>query len=200
MTLAAIEEYYASSTHKPFYVVVNDEEYLEIKIELEELGSDFIKLSDCCRSQDKKPDLDLLRERLRTADVDCKSNKVVVLGLAEYLILEGDDFASTILDEFKDFNLGSAWAVFLLRGFSKPVMRIAANDPRFDNRRFYLSECLTAFELDLFISPTNIAMFELNGLKNLLIAFENGKSGKIEFNSDLSFPEALCRIREIKDS
>lgn len=33
---------------------------------------------------DKKPDLDLLRDKLRTADVDCKSNRVVVLGLAEY--------------------------------------------------------------------------------------------------------------------
>lgn len=200
MTLAAIEEYFSSSTHKPFYVGVNDDEYLEVKIKLEELGSDFIKLSDCCHGQDKKPDFDLLREKLRTADVDCKSNRVVVLGLGEYMLLQGDDFSNAILEDFKDFNLGSAWAVFLLRGYFVPVKKIAMSDPRFDNRRFYISDSPTPFELDISISPTNVAMFETNGIKNMLIALEDGKSGKVEFNSDLSFPDALCRIHEIKDS
>lgn len=123
MILTAIEEYYTSSTHKPFFAVVSNEDYLETKIKLEEQGTDFIRLSDCCRGEDKKPDLDLFREKLRTADVDCKSNRVVVLGLAEYLILQGEEMAKTILDDFKDFNLGSAWVVFLLRGLNNPVKK-----------------------------------------------------------------------------
>lgn len=200
MMMTAIEEYYASSIHKPFFAVVNDDEYLELIIKLEELGSDFIKLSDCCHGQDKKPDLDLLREKLRTADVDCKSNRVAVLGLGEYFFLQGDNFANEILEELKEFNLGGAWAIFILRGTTIPVKKIAAGDPRFDKRRFFLGDITTQFELDISVAPTNVAMFDVNGLKNLLVELENGKSGKIEFNSDLCFPDALCRIRIINDS
>lgn len=111
MTLTAIKEYYSSNIHKPFFSVVGNDEYRELKINLEELGIDFIRLSDCCHNQDKKPDLDILREKLRTADIDCKCNRVAVLGLGEYLLLCGDSIARMVLDEFKDFNLGSAWAV-----------------------------------------------------------------------------------------
>ena len=114
MTLTAIKEYFLSNIHKPFFAVVGNDEYRELKINLEELGIDFIRLSDCCHSQDKKPDLDILREKLRTADIDCKCNRVAILGLGEYLLLCGDSIARMVLDELKDFNLGSAWAVFLL--------------------------------------------------------------------------------------
>ena len=200
MILTAIEEYYASKTHKPFYAVVDEGEYLEIKITLEEQGSDFIRLSSCCRGEDKRPDLDLLREKLRTADVDCKNSRVVVLGLSEYLILQGEELTKTILDDFKDFNLGSAWVVFLLRGLDAPVKKMALEDPRFDNRRFYIDKSVNGLELDLSISPTNIAIFDINGLKELLLMLEDGKCGSIGFNSDLSFSNATCRIKEIKDS
>lgn len=101
MILTAIEEYFSSSLHKPFFAVASDEEYKELKIKLEEHGADFIRLSDCCRDMDKKPDLDLLRDKLRTADVDCKSNRVVVLGLAEYMLLTGDEYAFFTFDELK---------------------------------------------------------------------------------------------------
>ena len=200
MTLTAIEEYYSSNTHKPFYVAVGSDEYKELKMNLEELGTDFIRVSDCCRGQDKKPDLDLLREKLRTADVDCKSNRVVVIGLAEYLMLEGDYYAYTVYEEFKEFNLGSAWAVFLLHGGAHNVTKIGGSDPRFDNRRFYVSHVSSVVELDLFVSPTSISMFSIHGVKNLLHALEDGQEGEICYNSDVLFPDAACRIREIKDS
>lgn len=200
MVLTAIEEYFNSNIHKPFFAVVNEDDYLEKKIKLNEQGSDFIRLSDCCRGEDKKPDIDLLREKLRTADVDCKSNRVVVLGLSEYLILQGAVKAKNILDDFKDFNLGSAWAVFLLRGFNSTIKKMASDDPRFDNRRYYMDDNASIFELNLSISPLYVSMFDINGLKNLLSLLEDGKNGGVEFNSDLSFPDAMCRIREIKDS
>ena len=53
MILTAIEEYFSSSLHKPFFAVASDEEYKELKIKLEEHGADFIRLSDCCRDMDK---------------------------------------------------------------------------------------------------------------------------------------------------
>lgn len=33
--------------------MVSNEDYLETKIKLEEQGTDFIRLSDCCRGEDK---------------------------------------------------------------------------------------------------------------------------------------------------
>ena len=200
MVLTAIEEYYNSSTHKPFFAVVDEDDYRETKIKLDEQGSDFIRLSDCCRGEDKKPDIDLLREKLRTADVDCKSNRVVVLGLSEYLILQGEDYAKNIFDDLKDFNLGSAWAVFLIRGFDSRIKKMASDDPRFDNRRYVMEDSASIFDLNLSVSPLCVSMFEINGLKNLLSLLEDGKNGSVEFNTDLSFPDALCRIRDIKDS
>lgn len=195
MILTAIEEYFSSSLHKPFFAVASDEEYKELKIKLEEHGADFIRLSDCCRDMDKKPDLDLLRDKLRTADVDCKSNRVVVLGLAEYMLLTGDEYAFFTFDELKDFNLGSAWAVILLRGDAHIVKKIATGDPRFDNRRYFISRDAMPLDFDLVFSPSNVSMFENDGLKSLLIKMEDGESGEIGYNSDLEFPEATCRIK-----
>lgn len=184
MILTAIEEYFSSSLHKPFFAVASDEEYKELKIKLEEHGADFIRLSDCCRDMDKKPDLDLLRDKLRTADVDCKSNRVVVLGLAEYMLLTGDEYAFFTFDELKDFNLGSAWAVILLRGDAHIVKKIATGDPRFDNRRYFISRDAMPLDFDLIFSPSNVSMFENDGLKSLLIKMEDGESGEIGYNSD----------------
>ena len=200
MTLTAIEDYFGSNIHKPFYAVVGTAEYEELNIKLEELGIEIIKLSDCCRGQDKRPDLDLLREKLRTADVDCKSNKVAIIGLAEYLLLMGEEYSYAVLDEFKDLNLGSAWVVFLLRGEVHTLRKIAINDPRFDNRRYYISKEDPILELSLSVSPTSFSLFDLNGVKELLCELEEGKSGEIGYNSDVPFPNAACRIKEIRDS
>lgn len=200
MILTAIEDYFSSVVHKPFFAVASADEYMELKIKLEEFGADIIRLSDCCRDEDKKPDLDLLRDKLRTADVDCKSNRVVVLGFAEYMMLEGDDFTYVILDELKDFNLGSAWAVFLLRGDAHIIKKIAAGDPRFDARRFYVTKDERPLGIDLAVSPFSVGMFDVKGLKSLLIKLENGEKGEIGYNSDVAFPEAICRVRIIKDS
>ena len=65
---------------------------------------EFIRLSRFCRSADKKPDLDKLRETLRMIDIDCNSNKVVLLGLGEFLALEGINKSLEILNELISFN------------------------------------------------------------------------------------------------
>lgn len=201
MTLTAIKEYYSSNIHKPFFSVVGNDEYRDLKINLEELGIDFIRLSDCCHAQDKKPDLDILREKLRTADIDCKSNRVAVLGLGEYLLLCGDRIARMVLDELKDFNLGGAWVVFLLRGGQEVVRNIATEDPtRYDNRRYFISSDVNAVEFNISISPMSISLYGICGIKALLYEFEEGVIGNINCNSDVQFPDAKCGVRIVKDS
>ena len=136
MSIKAIESYYKSNVYKPFYMAVGDDEYRYIKAKLVEAGDiGFVRLSSCCRAADKKPDMDKLRETLRMADVDCDSNKIVLLGLGEYLALEGGAYAKRILNELISFNLGSAHAVFLLRGVSAQVREMINSDPRYVGRQ-----------------------------------------------------------------
>ena len=81
MNMKPIDDYFASKIHKPFYMVVGDEEYKETIDSLRSRAISILRVSDCCRNADKVPDLDNLREKIETADVSCDYNDVVLLGL-----------------------------------------------------------------------------------------------------------------------
>jgi len=199
MTLDIIDGYYKSNVYKPFYLAVGDDEYGYIKSKLLEAGDvEFVHLSKCCRNDDKKPDMDKLRETLRMADVDCDSNKIVLLGLGEYLALEGADKASKILNELISFNLGSAHAIFLLRGVSSQVKSILDNDPRYANRQIFVSDSTTS-SLSFTFSTMELGMFDVNGFKKVLEIIENGNTTSICANTTLTFPESLFQLQIIKN-
>lgn len=193
MSVSAIEAYFGSKLHKPFYAVVGDEDYVKEYEELVEQGADIIRLSDCFCDVDKLPDLDLLREKLRTVDVNCESNKAVVIGLGEYLSLMGLTYAYAILDELKDFNLGSAQVVFLLRGMYSVVSQIRKGDPRFDNRRSYIADNID-FNIRILLSSSAVRMFKDDGLRNLIFNLEGGADGELRANSDLRFEDSVLSI------
>ena len=199
MSSSAIEAYFESKLHKPFYMVTGDKTYSQKYTELIEQGMDVIRLSDCFRDNDKLPDIDLLREKLRTVDINCDSNKVVVIGVGEYLSLMGSNYAYSLLEEFKDFNLGSAQAVFLLRGMFSAVTQIKKGDPRFDNRRCYISDDIDV-DIKMLISSKTMAMFSDTGLKSFIQRVEQGETGEVKTNSDLRFPESLFTITVIESS
>ncbi len=199
MILTDIENYYSSNFHKPFYMAVGDDEYNSYKTSLEKTGVDFICLSSCCNEYDKKPDLDKFRGLLRTADVDCDSNRVVVLGLGEYLALEGYSFANDFLLEMTNFNLGFAHVVFLLRGVTSIVKALVNNDPRYLNRQVAMSK-ETGSSLAFNFSTMDLRMFEKSGIKSALIGVENGNTSPICINTDIVFPNSMFQIVRIKDS
>ncbi len=193
--LTEIKKYYSSKIHKPFFAVVGNNEYKNLKTNLEELGVNFIGLSEYC-SQDKHPDLDKLREKLAGAG----TNKVVVLGLGEYLLLRGDSDAKNILKEFKNYNLRSAQAVFLLRGMQEFINNIALEDPRFNKQRYGISPNANNAEFNISISSMEISLYEICGIKGLISEFEKGEKENINCNSDKQFPNAKCNVEIIKDS
>lgn len=197
MGLPAIDAYFDSKLHKPFYAVVGDKAYRQEVSSLSGKGFDIIRLSDCFCDNDKLPDMDVLREKLRTVDVNCESNKVFLIGLGEYLSLMGQNYAFSLLDELKDFNLGSAQVVFLLRGMHSVINQIKRSDIRFDNRRCLLAED-TDFDVSILISSKNMAMFDASGMKTLIRKFEDGESGEIKINSDLRFEESMISTRIIE--
>lgn len=199
MTMQSIETYFKSGIHKPFYVVVGDSEYKTVIDCLVETGGvDYIHVSDCCGQADKKPNLDKLRETLRMADIDCETNKVVLLGLGEYLALEGPTFAQQVLEELIAFNLGSAQAIFLLRGVASQVKTMSKNDPRLLQRQIYIAD-QTQSSLSFMFSSTDLGMFEKNGFKEALLVAENGEQETICANSALVFPNSVYQVQTISN-
>ena len=196
MSIEAIESYYSSNIHKPFYVATGDEEYLEVLSNLKKkAGIDIIRMSDLCTKDDKKPDLDKLREILREADVNCDSNKIALLGLGEYLALEGAQKAYDVLFELITFNLGSAHAVFILRGVAN-IVRELNKDPRVNNRQISISNSETSDILFKF-SSIDLGLYDSNGFKNALKNAEDGDC-TICVNTVLSFPMSLYRVQYVK--
>lgn len=196
MLIKAIEEYFCSNIYKPFYCVCGDEEFRQVKEAINERGGvDFIRLSDCCNGEDKKPDMDRFRETLRMADIDCKTNRVIVLGVGEYLALEGEIYASAILNEFISFNLGSAHVAFLLRGVSKVVRDMTNADPRLENRQIIFNEDSTSL-ISLKLSTIELRMYEVTGFKKILMDLEDGVESNITGNTGLEFPNSIFPIQK----
>ena len=199
MSLQAIESYFKSNIYKPFYMAVGDDEYRFLKSKLVEAGDvDFVHLSSCCRAEDKKPDMDMLRETLRMADIDCESNKIVLLGLGEYLALEGDQFAKKILNELISFNLGSAHAVFLLRGVPSQVREMLNSDPRYSGRQIEMSSD-TVSSIAFMFSSLDLSMYEESGFKKALELVEDGEKETISVNTAMLFPNSLYPVQIVKN-
>ncbi|MFC1974471.1 BREX-4 system phosphatase PglZ [Chloroflexota bacterium] len=198
MSIQAVNKYLASNVKVPYFLAVGDGQYMGIKNKLSELGLSFVKVSDYCGNDDKLPDIDRLLERLKTADVNASDNKLVVIGLGEYLALLGNSEAASILSQLKDFNIGSTKVILLLRGVATQINGLQA-DPRFDSRRFCIldkADCDLSFTL----AVPSIGLPALTGIKALLIKLENGICGNSVVNTQVNLDNALFNIHRITDS
>ena len=200
MEIRAIDEYYSSKLHKPFYMVVGDEEYKKILENLRTRAISIIHVSDCCNKADKLPDLDALREKLETADVSCQYNKVVLVGLGEYLALSGNNITKEVLGEFSNFNLGSAQVVLLLRCIDSQVEAFAKSDRRLlESGRIAFGENLSTSVSFKFSDP-NLGLYQINGIKGILAKLEEGFSGVICANTVMPFKDSLLPVQHVRDS
>ena len=172
MPIQAVYKYLSSNVKAPYFLLVGDGQYRGVKDKLLELGLTLVKVSDYCGGDDKLPNIDSLIERLKIDDVNESDNKLVVIGLGEYLALLGNSESTSILLQMKDLNIGSAKVVLLLRGVATQMNGLQA-DPRFDVRRFCMldrADCDSSFTL----AAPSIGLPALTGIKALLITLENG--------------------------
>lgn len=70
------------------------------------MGFSIIRVSDYCQNNDKLPDIDRLFDQLTTSDEHTNENKMAVIGLGEFLALRGNNEATSVLSQLKDFK---AW-------------------------------------------------------------------------------------------
>ena len=106
MLNSAVANYLSKSKGVPFFYVVGDKEYGTILSELIGAGVAVKRLSDFCMQEDKYPDLDMMVDFFRTADINFSSNKWVLVGLGEYLALRGRSEIDKTLQKLKSLTLG----------------------------------------------------------------------------------------------
>jgi len=197
MLCIPIENYLKTVQGLPFFCAVGDDEYCSYLDDLKQAGLTLIRVSDFCTKDDKFPDLDEMVDYFRTADVDYRDNKYVVVGLGEYLALRGTDEILSELNRLKATTLGNARVVLLLRGVSAYVSDLAANDKKLTGQgRVYISaQPLTN------LSATNVAhdigIVPQKGLKWLLRSFEDGVTGNVLFSSARSFAASVIPVSTI---
>lgn len=200
MNMKAIDDYFASKIHKPFYMVVGDAEYGEIIDSLKSRAISIVHVSDCCKNDDKVPDLDALREKMETADVSCDYNDAVLLGLGEYLALSGDTRSKDVLAEIANYNLGSAQVVLLLRCVESQVKALVKSDKRLvESGRVAFGEDLVTSVCFKFSDP-GLGIYKISGIKHVLKVLESGVSGEISANTVMEFKNSLLPVQRVRDS
>lgn len=197
MLCTPIENYLKDPQGLPFFCSVGDDEYCSLLESLTQAGLKLIRVSDFCSKDDKFPDLDEMIDYFRTADVDYRDNKYVVVGVGEYLALRGADEITTELNRLKTTTLGNARVVLLLRGISAYVTELAANDKKLtgQGRVYITSQPLTN------LAATNVThdvgMVASKGVKWLLRSCEDGTSGNILFSSERVFSASIIHVSVI---
>lgn len=197
MSLQVVKKYLSSNARVPYFLVVGDEKYMSVKNRMSELGLTFVKVSDYCGGDDKLPDIDGLIERLKNANMNESDNKLVVVGLGEYLALRGNREAVSVLSQLKDLNIGNAKVVLLLRGVTTQISGLQA-DPRFDSRRLYMLN-KSGCDLSFTIAISSVGLPAISGIKALLVALENGKCGNVVINTNVSLDNSLLTVHKITD-
>lgn len=200
MLCKAVDDYLDNAKGLPFFYAVGDDDYKFVLDELEQRELKIVRVSDFCKKDDKFPDLDELVDFFRTADVDYRNNKFVLIGLGEYLLLRGAKEVENKLRKFKTTTLGNARVVLLLRGVADAIRTLVAEDVRMEEQnRVYLSESIL-YNLSAINIKQKVGVIEKSGVKWLLRQFEDGKSGNCEFSSVLTYDDSVMKVVSIESA
>lgn len=187
-----------TSVNSPFFLVVGNSNYTNVRAQLSGFGLKPFKVSELCRNADKRPNLDAIFGNVDFADIDGQSRdkKIVILGLGEYLALCGEQAAFDCLSKIKEMKVGNARVVLLLRGVTGIMRRIQAADPtRFDGRRVLFTDNTDSILSVAFISST-LNLPSKEGIRALLDEFERGKS-TISVKSGIVFDSPMITVNKI---
>ena len=197
MQLEAVRRYLTSSFKIPYFLFVSDRQFASTVAELSVIGFVPVRVSNFCK-RDKFPDIDKLFEYIKTADVNVKGKKLLILGLGEYLAFKGNVEAANVLAYLKDMNVGGAKVVCTLRGLVTQISDLQA-DPRFDSHRFSVIDnavCNLSFTL---ASPT-VGLLAEQGFKAMLAKLEDGMSGNVVVTTAVQLDNSLFTIHRINDA
>ena len=190
-----------TSVNSPFFLAVGDSNYMETKNALIELGLKPVLISDCCPSPDKPPNLDKLFGTFDFADIDSGSEdkKIVVLGLGEYLAVQGEAVAYARLNSIKDKKIGNARIVLLLRGVSSAVQRMKKEESKRSVERYLYISDNTESDINIAVVPSELTLPAEDGIKGLLAELEKGKI-VVSVNTNVCFDNSVLTVSKIKSA
>lgn len=197
MQLEAVSKYLTSSVKTPYFLFVSDGQLTSVVEELSVLGFVSVKVSTFCK-YDKFPDTDELFERIKTADVNAKDNKLFILGLGEYLAFRGNMEAASVLTYLKEMNVGTAKVVFVLRGLVTQIADLQA-DPRFGNHRFSVVDNAVC-DLSFTLASPSVGLPAEQGFKAVLSKLEDGVCGNVIVNTAVQLDNALFTVHRINNA
>lgn len=197
MSIDKVYTYLTSSVNSPFFYFVGDSRYQDVKEKLTELGFSIVRVSDYCRNDDKLPDIDGLFDQLTTFDEHANNKKMAIIGLGEYLALRGNNEAASVLSQLKDLTLGTGKAVLLLRGINSQVKGLQI-DPRFDKRRFSISDKGDC-DLTVIITSPSVDIPANAGVKALLRRLESGECGAMVVRTAVNLDDAMFTVHKLTD-
>jgi hypothetical protein len=194
----AVKKYLSSGVKTPFFLVVGDEQYICVKEELSAFGLTFVKVSDFCDGEDKPPNIDNLIEQIKTADTSANGKKITVIGIGEYLALQGNKEATMVFARLKDLNIGDTKAVLLLRGIATQVKTMDIKPGLEKLLTFFADD--TNCDLSIRLASPSIGLPVLTGFKNLLGNLEDGASGDVFVNTAVDLDNALFTVHKIPNA
>ncbi len=97
------------------------------------------------------------------------------------------------------FNLGSAHALFLLRGITPQLQVISKGDPRLKDRQIAFSDD-TSSTLSFMFSSVELKMYPQTGIEKALMLAEEGMEEQICVNTSLEFPNSLYYVQKSTES
>jgi hypothetical protein len=198
MPMEAVRQYLSSDLRSPFFLVVGDERYNDVKDEITGLGFGIVRVSDYCDAKDKPPNLDSLRDRLKTADINANDKKLAVVGLGEYLALQGSTETKNVLSGMKELPLGTAKVVLLLRGVAEQVKSLNIK-PGLEKLTTFVADDQNCDVSVTFAAPM-IGLSGLAGFRALLVKLERGECGNIKVNTVMDLSKSLFTVHHVADA
>ena len=197
MLCREVQNYISTAKGLPFFYIVGDDDYLPVLEGFKQSGLSVVRMSDFCQKDDKFPSVDDLIDHFRTADVDYRDNKFVVVGLGEFLALRGATYAEKELRRLKSTTLGNARAILLLRGVSEQAKRIISDDNKMIGQQRVLVSNEQSTDISIINAKDDYGLIDNKGIKNLLRTLEDGNKGRVMTSSSLVFDQSIFPVSNI---
>ena len=113
--LTAVERYLQDRERTPFFLFAGGSVYAQLRHGLQGLGLHLLTLSSLFSAEDRLPLPDDIVTTIKTKVQS--GEKILLIGLAEYLALCGEEAARRLFSRLKSMPCGEGAALLLLRGF-----------------------------------------------------------------------------------
>ena len=206
LNLTAVERYLQDGARTPFFLFAERTALSDVRRGLQAMGLHLFSLSTLCPSDDRLPlpddVLQTLKERMRSGE------KILLVGLGEYLALRGAAEAQNMLLRLKDLPCAEGALVVLIGGLSalaevlRADVRIAQGERRM---AFYRSEATSEGGAGQGVSLTVLPPephleSAVQGVRALLALLEKGGAGSYLVQSRQRFLQPLFTVRQADDA